>query len=526
MQLDELDSPGPAFGSRPRAQVLADELAAIAAEQSAPPPRTWKPADEDLPALPRRRPEAQEPTSMFGTRSQVQVLADEPATAWNSNPRAKASEEDLPVLSFKPMTEDDTAPRGTMHDSDEPLGFLEALAQPPPPSLGERALDTVSEWAILLKGWSDSVLSPAPRLPSAPPPEPRPVFPIAEAVTPSVPQGPGALARLQETAAAGLARARGVVSVWPSVIGAWFESAMPRRSSATPSAPLSLSLSSDRSERVAYEPEDLFSPPVAAQTPFREHFPSPPPPPAVLPPPAVHELPVLRLAELPAETRRVEEDVYDEDYDRPGIFDAIWVFVRRVVVSAALVGGTIAAAATWETWLPKAGLFGIAVFGEIEKHTQPPRADEPSADEKERQQREQALRDASDQLPQLAPETIELVMASGLGSVLDPPEVFRRAYDAAERGLTALTPEEAAELDALTKAMIAGLPAAERDRAREYERLRMTRTTLPFEDRDMVALLSRAARAMSPEDRERLRVLSGKAVAAGLGVAPVTNPNA
>src|SRR5258708_39066359 len=69
--------------------------------------------------------------------------------------------------------------------------------------------------------------------------------------------------------------------------------------------------------------------------------------------------------------------------------------------------------------------------------TPPSRAEEPS------EAIRVALQAANEQLPHLAPETIELVMSKSLAGVLDPPEGFARAHDALDRGRAALTPGEA-----------------------------------------------------------------------------------
>src|SRR5258708_8297271 len=75
--------------------------------------------------------------------------------------------------------------------------------------------------------------------------------------------------------------------------------------------------------------------------------------------------------------------------------------------------------------------------------TPPSRAEEPS------EAIRVALQAANEQLPHLAPETIELVMSKSLAGVLDPPEVFARAHDALDRGRAALTAGEAPALRAL-----------------------------------------------------------------------------
>jgi hypothetical protein len=121
---------------------------------------------------------------------------------------------------------------------------------------------------------------------------------------------------------------------------------------------------------------------------------------------------------------------------------------------------------------------------------------------------------ASEHLPHLRPEAIQLLMARSVSGVLEPPEVFRRAQDAVDRGRSALAPADAQELRALQDALLAALGPGERTVFRTYEDVRHARVTLQFEDRDALALYARGARALPPPTLERLRELSAKAIAA------------
>jgi hypothetical protein len=124
------------------------------------------------------------------------------------------------------------------------------------------------------------------------------------------------------------------------------------------------------------------------------------------------------------------------------------------------------------------------------------------------------VQEAMAQLPHLAPDTIQLVMASGAAS--DAPELFRRASVAASRGSSALTDEEARELRGLMNGVLANLRRVDRERVRAYGRLSSQRDLLVEEDRKVLSLFARGVRALSPAHRERLQELSGKAIAAGL----------
>jgi len=220
-------------------------------------------------------------------------------------------------------------------------------------------------------------------------------------------------------------------------------------------------------------------------------------------PPSTSELPVLRLAEIhePEEA----EDVYEGGGE--SLFPAAWLWTKRIVLSAGLVAGVILAARTWETWFPKATHLVRLGFTEMNTYVQ-------SREQKERER--QALQEATEQLPHLAPDTIRLVLSRSPTGVLDPPEVFQAACDAADRGLSALRPEEAEELKALRSTLLDTLSPAEGERVREYDRVRARRTPFAFEDQSALELFARGARALPSESRERLQALVGKAIAAGL----------
>jgi hypothetical protein len=109
-------------------------------------------------------------------------------------------------------------------------------------------------------------------------------------------------------------------------------------------------------------------------------------------------------------------------------------------------------------------------------------------------------------------------MGSSMVGTLEPAEVFSRSHEALQRGLTTLGPTEAQEVRDLKAALQNALPAAEREQLREYERMRAHRTTLPFEDRQAMILTARAVRALPDGQRQRLKVVWARVVAAGLAV--------
>jgi hypothetical protein len=222
-------------------------------------------------------------------------------------------------------------------------------------------------------------------------------------------------------------------------------------------------------------------------------------------PPPLAALPVLRFAE----TREapVEEDVYEDESEAESVFPVFWLWTKRLFLVGGLVTAGVLVALNWATWFPRAAEVGETVFTEIDRQ----------AHSGERaQEREQALRAATEQLPHLAPETVRLVLSTSSTGVLDPPEVFQLAREAADRGRSSLAPAEAAELLALERELLAHLRPPERARLAEYDRARSQRAVFPFENPYALELVARGTRGMPEARRERLQVLLGKAVAAGL----------
>jgi hypothetical protein len=117
-------------------------------------------------------------------------------------------------------------------------------------------------------------------------------------------------------------------------------------------------------------------------------------------------------------------------------------------------------------------------------------------------------------------------LAGSPTGTLEPPEVFRRAWEAADRGREALTPGEAEELRVLRGQLLDTLRPTERARILEYDSARDHRATFAFEDRHVLDLFSRATRALPEPSRQRLQTLLGKAVAAGLAPATAAAPRA
>jgi hypothetical protein len=221
----------------------------------------------------------------------------------------------------------------------------------------------------------------------------------------------------------------------------------------------------------------------------------------------------LRLAAAEEESELA--DLYEGETGE-GIFSVAWLWVKRLVLIAGFAVAGIVAVSTWRTWLPVVTQVGLVIFTKVDEYVHPDRARGPRAEEERQRQIQEAVQQATGELPHLSRETIQLVMSSSVWSVPDPPEVFSRGYAAAKRGSPSLAPAEAEELRTLEAALLAGLRPAERQRVREYDRVRRERATLPGEDREVLGLFARGARALPRQSREHLQALYGKAVAAGL----------
>jgi hypothetical protein len=231
-------------------------------------------------------------------------------------------------------------------------------------------------------------------------------------------------------------------------------------------------------------------------------------------PERLSNLPALRLA-----AQADEEEEPEEVYEGDSVVSVAWLWIKRVVLVGGLVAGGVVAANTWQTWLPVVTQIGLAIVTRVDAYAHPERVRKPGAPDEKDQQAREALEKASGQLPHLSPETIQLVMSKSMWTELDPPELFSRAYTAAKRGESSLAAPDAEELKGLETALLAVLRPADRQRAREYDRARAERGTLPSEDREMLGIYARGARALPASSRGRLQALFAKAVAKGLGPA-------
>jgi hypothetical protein len=131
---------------------------------------------------------------------------------------------------------------------------------------------------------------------------------------------------------------------------------------------------------------------------------------------------------------------------------------------------------------------------------------------------------AIDRLPHLSPETVQLVMSTSRFGTPTPPEVFRLATVAADRGLSGLTQEESAELRDLRASALGALRSVDRRRVQAYGRMTAGRDLLVAEDERVLGLFARGVRALPEPRRERLQTLLGKAIAAALEDQPRATP--
>jgi hypothetical protein len=121
------------------------------------------------------------------------------------------------------------------------------------------------------------------------------------------------------------------------------------------------------------------------------------------------------------------------------------------------------------------------------------------------------------EIPLLSAQAAENLMSRSAAQVLEPPEVFRRAYGSVGRGLWALSRAESKELGDLHTLIYDSLPAAQRSRLGDYiDRARSRYATTPEEDRQMTQVMKSAVLALPADKRIRLQALFEKAMTAGL----------
>jgi hypothetical protein len=234
-------------------------------------------------------------------------------------------------------------------------------------------------------------------------------------------------------------------------------------------------------------------------------------------PPSFADMPVIKLADMPAPTRGDDDyDDYEEDEGpvsrvREGL-DSAWAWVKSVTVTVVLLVVIVLLVRNYKAWFPRAMGTTMQVFtrmDELKARIAPPQASR------------EALAAAVEKIPQLPPATIEAIMVRS-GQALAPSEVFRRATEAAARGRASLAPTAAGEMDSHQDAAMSALTEAEAARLRQYiQRLAAGEATLPYEDDEAMWLSARGVRHLPAERLSRLQDLSAQAVALGLGPKPV-----
>jgi hypothetical protein len=221
-------------------------------------------------------------------------------------------------------------------------------------------------------------------------------------------------------------------------------------------------------------------------------------------PPAIAELPVLKFATVnePA----VVEDVYEGDEEEP-LVPLAWLWTKRVAIAGTLLGGATLAALTFETWSPRAADIGETTLSEIDERV---RSHHLAG------QRQEAIVEVADGLPQLDPETIGQVMAASPTGLLDAAGVFELACDSADQGVSALTPGDARELEVLQQQLLDALLPAERERLHDFDLARARGAVFPLDARQALLAYARGVRRLPPASQGRLRLLLGRAIGAGL----------
>jgi hypothetical protein len=441
---------------RPIRQVLADEESAARLARALVPP---KPRGAPAPSLPEIPPPSAPIERAIGEPPMVQTLAEETGGPGGSAPPWRDPGEiagGAPVIRLKPLDDERAAPYEGWRARASGVEEEEEYEEQRYDHLEGPLLQVISTVGALLSRCLDPLTPLLSNWPSTP----------AKDEGPAVPRPTTARRGVSDTLAG-----------WGAGLTAW-RGRLAGRGRPEPLLPPD-------------EPEARRPSAPAAREPLA-------------PPVPVTELPVLRFAE--AQDAREEEDLYAGEEAR-GLLPALWLWTKRIVVLGGLVTGGVLAVLNWDTWFPRAAEVGHMAFTEIDRQL--------GGDRRAREQ-QQALSDAAERLPHLAPATIRLVLSTSDSGVLEPPEVFQLASEAADRGQKALTPSEAAELRTLQNELLGHLRPPERARVAEYDRARAYRVVFPFENPHALELVARGARAMPARSRERLQELLGKAVAAGL----------
>lgn len=223
----------------------------------------------------------------------------------------------------------------------------------------------------------------------------------------------------------------------------------------------------------------------------------------------------LKLAPIDDDGPDPDAEMYEGEVGE-GAFAVVWRWVKRLLVTLVILIGLGTAAAWWPVWLPWVTENGVKLFTAIDHKVHPERANQLSPEAERERREKETLAAAVEQLPQLDPATIQRVMASSMVGTIEPVEVFSRSQEAALRALPSLAPTEAQAVRDLKAALQNALPAADRERLREYDRMRAERPMLPFDDRQAMALTARAFRLLSDVEQRRVQAVWSRLVAVGL----------
>ncbi|MET0553806.1 MAG: hypothetical protein ABW221_12260 [Vicinamibacteria bacterium] len=197
-------------------------------------------------------------------------------------------------------------------------------------------------------------------------------------------------------------------------------------------------------------------------------------------------------------------------------------FAARVL-SAARTAGDLAFAERITVWKEAWTYFALVTWTPESSKGRGVRADEAlyrgfSSVGQVGQRAQAAMQRVIAEVPHLSPGSVETLMGRSAAGILDPPEVFRRSWDLASRGLPALDKRESNELSNLIAALYARVAGRDRQRLSGYvARVRAREQTKPDEDQAMGAVMKAAVDKLPALQQQRLRDLFEKAIAAGLG---------
>jgi hypothetical protein len=128
-----------------------------------------------------------------------------------------------------------------------------------------------------------------------------------------------------------------------------------------------------------------------------------------------------------------------------------------------------------------------------------------------------AVVNATSDLPQLSPESVETLMSVSEAKVLEPDQVFRRSIDALSKALPSFSKQDTQDLSQITSAIFASLAPKDRARLAAYfTKARERQALSTAEDKDAIKLMKAAVIRLPAARRDRLQALYAQAIKASL----------